>query len=64
MSDNDLKWWAVIFAVDCFVQSLDLYDIDYPEKRSNGETGGFMGFEQYELPEKTAMGHNGIGLED
>ncbi len=64
MSDNDLKWWAVIFAVDCFVQSLDVYDIDYPEKRANGETWGFMGFEQYDLPEKTAMGHNGFGLED
>ena len=38
MSDNDLKWWAVIFAVDCFVQSLDVYNIYYPEKRSNGET--------------------------
>ena len=64
MSDNDLKWWAVIFAVDCFVQSLDLYDIYYPEKRANGETWGFMGFEQYELPEKTAMGHNGNGSEN
>ncbi|MBO5745896.1 MAG: hypothetical protein J6S13_02265, partial [Clostridia bacterium] len=61
MSDNHLKWWAVIFAVDCFVQSLDVYDIDYPEKRANGETWGFMGFETYEVPEKTAMGHNGCG---
>ena len=61
MSDNDLKWWAVIFAVDCFVQSSDMYNIYYPEKRANGETWGFMGFEKYEVPEKTAMGHNGFG---
>ncbi len=63
MSDNDLKWWAVIFAVDCFVQSLDVYNIYFPEKRANGETWGFMGFEKYEVPEKTAMGHNGFGSE-
>ncbi len=63
MSDNDLKWWAVIFAVDCFVESLDVYNIYYPEKRANGETWGFMGFEMYDAPEKTAMGHNGNGSE-
>ena len=61
MSDNDLKWWAVIFAVDCFVQRLDMYDIYFPEKRANGETWGFMGFELYDMPEKTSMGHNGAG---
>ncbi|MBE6937716.1 MAG: sigma-70 family RNA polymerase sigma factor [Ruminococcaceae bacterium] len=61
MSDNDLKWWAVIFAVDCFVKSLDGYDIYYPEKRSNGEAWGFIGYELYDEPEKTSMGHNGSG---
>ncbi len=61
MSDNDLKWWAVIFAVDCFVRSLDGYNIAYPEKRLNGEKWGFMGFEMYDVPENTPMGHNGNG---
>ena len=64
MSDNNLKWWAVIFAVDSFVQSLDVYDISYPENRANGETWGFMGFELYDVPEKTVMGHNGNGSEE
>lgn len=64
MSDNDLKWWAVIFAVDCFVKSLDAYNINFPEKRANGESWGFMGFEMYDVPEKTSMGHNGNGSEE
>lgn len=61
MSDEDLKWWAMIFAMDVFVKSVDKYNINFPEKRANGETWGFMGFETCTLPENVIMGHNGNG---
>ena len=56
MSDYHLKWWAVLFAVDQFIQSYGFY---LPEKRENGETWGFMGFEICEVPEKFFVGKNG-----
>lgn len=62
MSDNDLKWWALIYAVDCFMETVDGYDsIGERPKRENGESWGFMGFEVCELPESLMVGMNGSG---
>ncbi len=63
MSDQDLKWWAVLYAMDCLIFQLNGYSLHFPEKRANGETWGFMGFEQYDAPEKTTTGRNGNGNE-
>ena len=63
MSDNDLKWWLVIHAVDFCITELDGYQIEWPEKRENGESWGFIGFEKSDLPENCSMGHNGNGTE-
>lgn len=62
MSDNDLKWWALIFAVDSFTWILDGYDsLGERPARDNGETWGFMGFEAWEPPESLFVGMNGNG---
>ena len=61
MSDADLKWWATIYAVDHFIQTLDVVRYDWPEMRSNGEVWGIMGLEKIELPEKCRMCHSGSG---
>lgn len=63
MSDGDLKWWAVLYAIDCLISQLNGYSLHFPEKRANGETWGFMGFEQYDAPEKITTGRNGNGNE-
>ncbi len=59
VSDNNLKWWLSIHAVDSIVVTLSEYDDVYPEKRENGETWGFMGMEMAVLPENLVVGHNG-----
>lgn len=62
MSDNDLKWWALIYAVDSFTWILDGYDsLGERPTRDNGETWGFMGFEAWEPPESLFVGMNGNG---
>lgn len=61
VSDNNLKWWFAIHAVDCIVETLPDYSDLYPEKRENGETWGFMGMEIAVLPENLMVGHNGSG---
>ncbi|MBQ8403423.1 MAG: sigma-70 family RNA polymerase sigma factor [Clostridia bacterium] len=65
MSDNDLKWWAIIYASDfCVIQKIKAFDIKFPEKRVNGESWGFVGYEKLEnFPESVGMGHNGSGNE-
>lgn len=64
MSDEDLKWWALIYAVDSFMWILEGYaSIGERPKRENGETWGFMGFEAYEPPESLFVGMNGNGNE-
>ncbi|HBA48494.1 MAG TPA: hypothetical protein DCZ91_11990 [Lachnospiraceae bacterium] len=60
MSDNDLRWWAVIYLVDHCLTKSKSYTIDFPEKRANGEEWGIMGFEQAELPEYCAIGQNAV----
>lgn len=59
VSDNNLKWWLFIHAVDSIVVTLPEYNDVYPEKRENGETWGFMGMEMAVLPENLVAGHNG-----
>ena len=61
MSDEDLKWWALIHGVDYFIESLDVYNIQYPVKHSDGGDWGFVGFENTELPENCGMSHCGTG---
>ena len=61
MSDNDLKWWAVIYLVDFIIENTQKYDIEFPVKRTKNETWGFVGYEKTVLPENTVMGHNGCG---
>lgn len=63
MSDDELKWWFVIYTVDICNYSLKNFKIDNLEKRENGENWGFMGFEKTDIPEKLVMGHNGCGNE-
>lgn len=63
MSDQELKWWAVLCAIDCLITNLEGYNSSFPEKRANGETWGFMGFEMYDAPEATFMGLNSFGCE-
>lgn len=61
--DNTLKWWLMIYAVDFCVESIASYNICWPQKRANGETWGFIGYESTKLPEEVVMGHNGCGNE-
>ena len=62
MSDNDLKWWAVIHLTDdCIQQSGSYTTIYQPTKRANGEEWGIIGYEQADLPETCIMNHNGNG---
>lgn len=64
MSDNDLKWWALIYAADFFSQCVDGYNILWPEVHPDGDRWGFIGYEKTELPEELAMGHNGTTFDD
>lgn len=64
MSDDELKWWLVIYTVDICIYSLNRFQIDDLEKRENGENWGFMGFEISDIPEKLVTGHNGSGNGD
>ncbi len=64
MADSELKWWVVIHIVDFCIAALREYNISWPEKRENGETWGFIGFENTVLPENCGMGHNGNGSEN
>ena len=61
MSDSDIKWWLVIYIIDFCTQKLEGYNLEWPEKRENGETWGVMGYESAELPEECGMGHSGCG---
>mgnify|MGYP000869309669 CR=1 FL=1 len=64
MSDDELKWWFVIYTLDICNFSLNHFQIDNLEKRENGENWGFMGFQKTDIPEKLVMGHNGAGNDD
>mgnify|MGYP002510577395 CR=1 FL=1 len=62
MSDNDLKWWAVIYLVnDCIQQAGAIGDGQLRPRRPNGEHWGITGYEQVDIPETCLMNHNGSG---
>ncbi len=64
MSDNDIKWWAVIHAVDFIIEkNVKGFHIYCPEMHTNGDNWGFVGYENKEscLPERIRMGQNGSG---
>ncbi len=64
MADEELKWWAVIYGVDYFIEVQEAYDIQCPVKRTDGGNWGFVGYEAAEIPEKRGMGHNGYGADN
>lgn len=62
MSDNDLKWWLVPHTVGLIIDELSgAYDWANPTARENGETWGFVGYEETEIEIALTMGHNGSG---
>lgn len=61
MSDDALKWWLVIDAVDQLSEPWHIYS---PGVRENGEKWGFIGLERADLPESLVCGHNGSGNGD
>ena len=60
MSDEEIKWWMMLYAMDWLLCNLKGYDVYYPEKRANGEMWGFMGLEICDLP-ACFVGRNGHG---
>ncbi len=62
LDDNVIRWWLVPHAVDCLIEHMGKGQnvFDAP-KRANGETWGFVGYEETALPENTVMGHNVYG---
>lgn len=60
MSDNDLRWWAVIYLADHCLSKSKSYTLALPAKRANGEEWGIMGYEQVEFPEDCAIGQNAV----
>ncbi len=62
IDDNAIRWWLVPHIVDiCIDDSLNIHANYKPPVRANGETWGFVGYENITLPEATVMGHNGYG---
>lgn len=62
IDDNDIKWWLLLNTVDYCISNLYEKNEDVePAIRANGESWGFVGFEQADLPEATFVGHNGCG---
>ena len=65
MTDDELKWWLVIHAVDYFSHTkIGTANIGRPPVRENGEGWGFIGYEDCILPEKLFMGYDGNGYPD
>ncbi len=67
MSDNKFLWWFVPYVLDGAIFSLPVRDGIYnPATRANGETWGFMGYEEganigEDLP---SISHNGGGRDN
>ncbi|MBR6563327.1 MAG: sigma-70 family RNA polymerase sigma factor [Clostridia bacterium] len=60
MSDNDVKWWAVMMIADLIAQKIA--DVESCHRvRANGESWGFMGYEDVTLPRPLFSGHSGTG---
>ncbi len=62
LGDNVIRWWLVPHVIDSVTQHMgkgqNVYDAP---KRANGESWGFVGYEETVLPENTVMGHNVYG---
>ncbi len=65
IDDNAIRWWLAPALIDYLIEKIGkgqgIYD---PPKRANGESWGFVGYEINELPENTAMSHDGSGNEN
>ncbi len=62
IDDNTIRWWLVPDLIDYLIEnSVKAQNIYEPPKRANGESWGFVGYEITDLPEETAIGHNGCG---
>ena len=61
ISDNAFRWLLVPLFIDFCVYSIVDFAVLTETKRSNGESWGFVGYENVELPESCSMGNNGKG---
>ncbi len=62
ITDSELKWWVMIYMLDKCINQLDGYSLAFPiEHPTKGDTWGFVGYENAELPRHTGMDHNGSG---
>lgn len=65
MTDDELKWLLVIYAVDYYSSTkIGTIDIGEPPKRDNGAGWGFVGHESCKLPERLFMGCDGSCVPD
>ena len=62
IDDNTIRFWLVPDLIDYLIQNTTKAGNGYaPQKRANGETWGFVGYEMADLGEEIVMGHNGCG---
>ena len=62
IDDNDVRFWLVPDLIDYLIKNTTKEGNRYePQKRANGETWGFVGYEMADLGEEIVMGHNGRG---
>lgn len=65
MDAKDLRWWLIPELIDGgIIAVFPDESICNPPVRANGETWGFVGYEEMILPESIIMGHNGSGSDD
>ncbi len=60
MSDGEIKWWAIPWIIDQVIFDNAHYRLS-AGPRANGESWGFIGMENVELPQALGMGHNDCG---
>ncbi|MBR5870833.1 MAG: hypothetical protein IKZ09_07340, partial [Clostridia bacterium] len=62
MDAKEMRWCLIPDLIDGLIETTvsgeSIYD---PPVRANGETWGFVGYEEIDLPEQIIMGHNGSG---
>ncbi len=63
MTDLDIKWWAAIHTLNHCRDKVSEFTAE-PGLRANGESWGFIGYEEVEFPEYVEMGMNGNGSYD
>ncbi len=64
MSDNELKWWAILNLIDYIRVNKQTDDVYHRPKRANGEEWGFVGYEDAPISENLSMSHNGVTAEN